>query len=842
MAMVALPFPNLPPQLSELRHLALDLRWTWSHVTDELWKRVDPELWSRTHNPWSVLQNISGERLQALAADEEFCRVLANFAAQRQQHFRDPGWFPSTHGEASLGGIAYFSMEFGIGAVLPLYSGGLGILAGDYLKTASDLNVPVVGIGLLFQQGYFRQIIDANGRQHELYPYNEAATMPIEPVILPNVGWLKIQLAFPGRTVQIRVWQAAIGRARLYLLDSNEPLNSPVDRGITGRLYGEGSETRLMQEIVLGVGGWRVIEALHPEIEICHINEGHAAFAVIEKTRALAAAEKLGFWDAFWASRAGNVFSTHTPVAAGFDRFSTSMLRKYLFCMECRPGEAIIPADSLLALGWQDQNSQDELFNMAYLAQRGSAVTLGVSRLHGEFSRRVFQPLFPRWPACEVPVGHVTNGVHTPTWDSIAADRLWTEACGQERWRSMPEDLKNRIAKVSDEELWAMRGDGRQRLIAIARNRLGTQLRERGFEPDIVGQADSVLDPNTLTIGFARRFTEYKRPNLLLTDPARLDALLGNDKRPIQIIVAGKAHPADIQGKDMISAWIELAHRPSRRRRVVFLEDYDITLAQEMVQGVDVWINTPRRPWEACGTSGMKVLVNGGLNCSILDGWWDEAYRPDLGWSIGGSRGGDAQLVGQRDADSLYRTLEQQIIPEFYDRDARGLPRAWLARIRASMSSLTPVFSSARMMRDYVEIAYLPLMKLARTRRAQDCRIAKELNFWARRVHRYWQGLHIGEPNIVREEEKWRFSVPIFLGEISAGDVRVELFAEARGDAASVVIQLHKEREIPGAINGHVYAGLLPASRAVEDYTVRIVPYHEAAQLPAELPLILWQH
>lgn len=840
--MVALPLPALPSQLSDLRNLALDLRWTWSHVADELWEKVDPELWARTRNPWSVLQNASGERLQRLAADEAFCRTLAEFSSLREQYLRNPGWYPSTHGTGSLGGVAYFSMEFGIGAALPLYAGGLGVLAGDYLKTASDLNVPVVGVGLLFQEGYFRQIVDANGRQHELYPYNEPAVMPIEPVILPDTGWLKIRLTLPGRTVQIRVWQAAIGRIKLYLLDSNEPLNSPVDRGITAKLYGEGSETRLMQEIVLGVGGWRVIEALHPETEVCHINEGHAAFAVIEKARALAAAEKLGFWDAFWASRAGNVFSTHTPVAAGFDRFSTEMLRKYIFCLECTQGETAIPAGSLLTLGWQDQNSRDELFNMAYLAQRGSAVTLGVSRLHGEFSRRIFQPLFPRWPACEVPVGHITNGVHIPTWDSIAADRLWTEACGRERWRGMPEDLKDRIAAVSDEELWAMRGDGRQRLVAIARNHLGTQLRERGFDPDIVSQADSVLDPNVLTIGFGRRFTEYKRPNLILSDLARLDKLLKNDKQPIQIVVAGKAHPADTQGKDMISAWIELARQSSHRRRVVFLEDYDITLAQELVQGVDVWINTPRRPWEACGTSGMKVLVNGGLNCSILDGWWDEAYRPDLGWAIGNGRGGDARLIDHRDAESLYAILEQQIIPEFYNRDARGLPRAWLARIRLSMSNLTPVFNSVRMLRDYVEVAYLPLVKQTRARRAESCKLAKELNNWARRAHRHWQSLHIGEPGAMREKDEWRFSVPVFLGEIPACDIRVELFAEAREEAAAEIVLLHKEQEIPGAINGHLYAGLVPARRPMEDYSVRIVPYHEAAHLPAELPLILWQH
>lgn len=839
--MVALPLPNLPPELSNLRHLALDLRWTWSHVADELWEKVDAELWSRTHNPWSLLQNTSAERLQRLAADEDFCRALNEFGALRENYLQNPGWFPLSHKEHALGGVAYFSMEFGIGAALPLYAGGLGVLAGDYLKTASDLNVPVIGIGLLFQEGYFRQIIDASGRQHELFPYNEPAVMPVEPVILPHQGWLKISLAFPGRTVRIRVWQATIGRVKLYLLDSNEPLNSPADRGITAKLYGGGSEIRLMQEIVLGVAGWRVIEAMHPEIEICHINEGHAAFAIIEKARALATADKLDFWDAFWASRAGNVFSTHTPVPAGFDRFPIDVLRKYLFCFDCAQGNTGVSPDDLIALGAESQDDGGELFNMAYLGQRGSAVTLGVSRLHGEFSRRIFQPLFPRWPACEVPVGHITNGVHIPTWDSIAADQLWTEACGQERWRSIPDNLHDLISRVSDERLWAMRGHGRQRLVTIARTHLATQLRERGHAPDTVAKAASILDPNVLTIGFARRFTEYKRPNLLLSDLSRLDALLTNEKTPIQIVVAGKAHPADTQGKDMIGAWIELARQSSHRRRVVFLEDYDIALAQELVQGVDVWINTPRRPWEACGTSGMKVLVNGGLNCSIMDGWWDEAYRPDLGWAIGDTRGGEAYHVDQQDADSLYRTLEQLIIPEFYDRDAEGMPRAWLGRIRASMSNLTPAFSSARMLRDYVEIAYLPLVNHARARRTEGCKLAKELRGWADSLRQHWTSLHIGEPSIGSEKDQWRFSVPVFLGEISPDTVRIELFTESSADGTAEAIRLHQEHAIPGAINGYVYAGLVSAARPAEDYTVRLVPYHEKAQLPAELPLILWQ-
>ncbi|KAF0096602.1 MAG: starch phosphorylase [Rhodospirillaceae bacterium] len=846
--MVALPLPDLPAEISALRILALDLRWTWSHEHDAFWERIDPRLWRRTRNPWSVLQSASARRLERLAADVAFRQQLADLMAARRNHVERPGWFVTSHGRAALGGVAYLSMEFGLGAALPLYAGGLGILAGDFLKTASDLDVPVIGIGLLYQEGYFRQMIDAEGMQQELYPNNDPAMMPVEPVLLGEGGWLRIRLRLPGRTLHLRVWQATVGRVKLYLLDSNDLLNSPADRGITAKLYAGGSEARLMQEIVLGVGGWRVVEALHPQTEICHINEGHAAFAVVERARHFAEKAKLSFWEALWATRAGNVFTTHTPVAAGFDSFSPGLLRKYLPILrrylpvvEGKSDGDGLALNDILGLGRIDPQNQDEPFNMAYLAQRGSALCLGVSRLHGEFSRRIFQPLFARWPACEVPIGHITNGVHTPTWDSIEADRIWTESCGKERWRSMADSLGEQIACVSDDELWTMRGKERQHLVGFARRHLATQLRERGFDPELVREADRALDPNVLTIGFARRFTGYKRPTLLLRDPVRLDRLLLNERQPIQLVVAGKAHPDDTEGKSMIRAWNDLARQPPYSRRVVFLEDYDIALAQELVQGVDLWVNTPRRPWEACGTSGMKVLVNGGLNCSVLDGWWDEAYQPEVGWSIGDGRGGDAVEVDARDAASLYDTLEQRIIPEFYDRDVAGLPRAWLARIRRSMSTLTPAFGSARMVHEYVEKAYLPLAKAQRARLADGCALAKSMREWSDKLQRHWSSLHAGEPTVIGADGRWRFTVPVFGGDLPLEAVRVELFADERHDAPAEVITLHQEHAIPGTTNGHIYAGEVAAARSAEDYTVRIVPYHPAARIPKELPLIVWQ-
>ncbi len=839
--MVALPLPELPNEISVLRSLALDLRWTWSHGGDALWSYVDEQLWERTHNPWVVLQSASAGRLKSLACDENFLKELARLAAARELHLQTPGWFQRTEGASRLGGVAYFSMEFGLGTALPLYAGGLGVLAGDFLKTASDLDVPIVGIGLLYQEGYFRQTVDASGAQQEFYPYNEPAAMPVEPVILPEGGWLRIPLELPGRVIQLRVWQATVGRARLYLLDSNDALNSPPDRGITAKLYGGRTETRLMQEIALGVGGWRVMEALHPEIEICHVNEGHAAFAVIERARHLALKENIGFWEALWATRAGNIFTTHTPVAAGFDQFHADLLRKYLPYVEGALSGHGVELDDVLALGRLNAHDGNEPFNMAYLASRSSAITIGVSRLHGEFSRRIFQPLFPRWPSCEVPVTHITNGVHVPTWDSAEADRLWTESCGKERWRSPIAEHGEGIAGVFDEALWAMRGKSRDRVVRVARKHLAAQLRGRGFTPEAVREADTVLDANVLTLGFARRFTEYKRPNLLLSNPNRLGRLLLSEKWPVQIVVAGKAHPADVMGKEMIREWIEMAHQPRFRRHMVFLEDYDIDLAQELVRGVDVWINTPRRPWEACGTSGMKVLVNGGLNCSIRDGWWDEAYDPEVGWALGDGRGGPAQEVDARDAESLYEILETKVVPVFYDRDAEGLPRAWLQRIRKSMSTLTSAFSSTRMMRQYVEMAYLPRAQAVRERLKDKCAKAKALNEWYRTLYRRWPTLHIGRSTISRADSAWQIAVPIYMGEVSPDSVHVELFADAKGELLPEVILLHQERAIPGSSNGYIYAGVVETSRPADDYTVRAVPHHLDAVLPAELPLIAWQ-
>jgi glycogen phosphorylase len=839
--MPALPTRDLPEELTALGELALDLRWTWSHEADALWEQVDAQAWQRTQNPWVILQDISADRLRALAADHGFVAELKRLARARQAYLDTPGWFSTAHGPSALSGVAYFSMEFGLGEALPLYAGGLGILAGDFLKTASDLGLPVVGVGLLYQEGYFRQMIDASGVQHEAYPFNDPGSMPIRPALGPDGAWLRIHLGLPGGTVLLRVWQALVGRIKLYLLDANEPLNSPADRGITGKLYDAGTEIRILQEIVLGVAGWRAVEALAPEVEICHLNEGHAAFAVLERARAYMRRSGLSFWEALWATRAGNLFTTHTPVAAGFDRFPPDLLGKYARYLEAFLAETGIAPDELLALGRAFPDDESEPFNMAYLAIRGSMQSFGVSRLHGQVSRRIFQPLFQRWPEAEVPVSHVTNGVHVPSWDSRRADDLWTEACGKERWRGAPDDLSVLVSGLSDDELWALRGEGRRGLVREVRARLAHQLGRRGYPPEILEQAANVFDLNSLTLGFARRFTDYKRPNLLLKDLARLGRLLNSLSRPVQLVVAGKAHPADEEGKRMIREWIDLARRPDFRRRVVFLEDYDIALAQELVQGVDVWVNTPRRPWEACGTSGMKVLVNGGLNLSERDGWWEEAFTPEFGWSIGDGREYPAGEHDTAEAEALYSILEREVVPEFYTRDAAGIPRRWLERVRRSMAVLTPTYSSSRMARDYVERFYLIGASELRRRTCDQGEPARAMRRWEFRLQRHWSGLEIGAPDLSRDGETWCFLVPVDLGKVSAEDVVVQLYANPKDGEAPFLGELRSGEAIPGATNGYVYRGSAPATRPAEDYTVRIIPSHPGARIPAELPLIVWQ-
>jgi starch phosphorylase len=829
----------VPPALAVLVELSLDLRWTWSHATDHVWETLDRDTWERTANPWLILQTVPLQRLEELAADPAFTSELARLARARRDYLEAPSWCVRNVPGSLSCTVAYFSMEYGLSEALPIYSGGLGVLAGDHLKTASDLGLPLVGVGLLYQQGYFRQVLDSDGNQLELQPQNAPADLPVAPVLATDGSRLAVLVDLPGRTVRLRVWHARIGRVPLYLLDSNDPLNSPGDRGITAQLYTAGAEQRFLQEALLGIGGWRTLRALGIEPQVCHLNEGHAALVTLERARSCMKDRGLSFDEALWATRPGNVFTTHTPVAAAFDAFPAALLRKYGAAYAESFG---VDQRTLLALGRCRPDDDEEPFNMAFLAARTCGSINGVSALHGSVSRRILQPLFPRWPETEVPVTHVTNGVHVPSWDSAAADALWTDACGSDRWREPRDDVAAPLAQVSDERLWSMRGAQRGELIGYARSRVALQLAQRGSDQRAIRRAASALDPNTLTLGFARRFTAYKRPHLLLQDPDRLARLLNDEARPVQIVVAGKAHPADARGKTMVREWVEFVSRPDVRQRAVFVEDYDLALAATLVKGIDVWINTPLRPWEASGTSGMKVLVNGGLNLSSLDGWWAEAYEPEVGWALGDGEGSaDPDATPSRaEVDRLFELLERRIVPEFYDRDAGGIPRRWVGRIRASMTRLTARFSSSRMVLQYLREQYLPAAREREARAADGAAPARELAAWARRVRTCWREVHVGALQAGAAAAGTQFQVPVYLGEMRPDDVAVQLYAEARGPEPAVCLDMQRGASLAGAANGFVYTAALQTARPHGDFTPRVVPRARHARVPLELPLIRW--
>jgi starch phosphorylase len=655
-------------------------------------------------------------------------------------------------------------------------------------------------------------------------------------VVDPNGDRLRISLEFPGRTILLRIWQITIGRTMLYVLDSNDPFNAPADRGLTSALYGGNSEVRLLQEIILGVGGCRLIEALGLDIDIYHLNEGHAAFVVIERARQFMKAHGTSLREALWATRAGNVFTTHTAVPAGFDTVPSAEIETHRPYFDEYVRSLGLSWSELLGLGRQNPDDSDEPFNMAWLAVRGCSWVNGVSQLHGSVSRRLFAGLFPGWPVQQVPIGHVTNGVHVPSWDSPWTDALWTEAAGKERWRGDVSALTESILRFSDEDLWRLRAHERADLVRFARERLQQRFARHASRDEAARTAGAVLHPDALTLGFARRFASYKRPNLLLSDPERLVRLLTSPQRPVQLIVAGKAHPRDEEGKRLIQQWAQFAARPEVREHVAFLVDYDMRLATELVQGIDVWLNTPRRPWEASGTSGMKVLVNGGLNLSTLDGWWAEAFEPDCGWALGDTV--EAPDDDVQEATQLYSLLEDVVVPAFYERDAAGFPRRWIARMRASMARLAPRFSSARMLQEYVEQAYLPGASSYRRRADCACGVAQALDRWSRHLERHWAGIRFGDVTSDVSGARLTISVPVYLGDIDPGFVRVELYADPLGAGDPVV---HQMTHVQSIENGAIYGTTIDTARPPGDFTPRVVPYHPEARVPIECPLIAWQ-
>jgi starch phosphorylase len=831
--------PSHAESYEVLTELALDLRWAFNHSADKLWERLDPELWDLTHNPWVVLQTVSRERLQTVIADPAFQELLTEVHQETQTAERPEAWFQQAHPGSALKTVAYFSMEFMLSEALPIYSGGLGNVAGDQLKTASNLGVPVVGVGLLYQLGYFRQEIDAQGQQLALYPFNDPGQLPIKPVREANGEWLRFSIDFPGAKVWVRTWQVRVGRAKLYLLDTNDPANIPAHRGITSELYGGGRELRLKQEQVLGIAGWRLLRALGLQPEVCHLNEGHAAFAVLERARSYMADNKVPFDLALTVTRAGNLFTTHTPVAAGFDFFTPELMEKYF--KKYAEEELSISFDELLGLGRRDPHDPSEPFNMAFLAIRGSGAVNGVSRLHGQVSRRIFQPLFPRWPEIEVPVAYVTNGVHMPTWDSAEADHLWEDCCGKTRWHGELECMEQDIRAASDSQLWQLRADSRKALVDYVRKQDARQLAGQGASPDDVSRVSQILDPNTLTLGFARRFATYKRPNLLLRNDRRLTELLTNKDRPIQLVLAGKAHPQDMEGQNMIRQWVEFSRRSEVRSHVVFLSDYDVLMAEQLVQGVDVWLNTPRRPWEASGTSGMKVLVNGGLNCSELDGWWAEAYSPEVGWAIGdGQEHGDDPRWDVADAETLYGLLEREVVPEFYSRNEKGIPARWVAKMRESMARLTPRFSTNRVVRQYTDNYYLEAASGYLARAADHGRLGRDLLEWQEALAKHWSALRFGAATSVQQGDQHVFQVQVYLDELDPDAVKVELYADGVNGGEPVRLPMVRGERLVGSANGFIYIARVPASRPARDYTPRISAHHIGAFVPLEASHILW--
>ncbi len=830
--------PSLAEGMETLTELSLNIRWSWNHAADELWQQLDPELWEMTHNPWIILQSVSRDRLEKHLNDKDFKKKMNDLVSMKEHLNTTPAWFQQNHSNASLKCIAYFSMEYMLSEALPIYVGGLGNVAGDQLKSASDLGVPVVAVGLLYQQGYFRQKIDKEGNQQAMFPFTDPGQLPVKPLRLPNGEWLRLKISLAGHTVWLRTWEVQVGRVKLYLLDSNDVVNLPEHREITGELYGGGREMRIKQEILLGIGGWKLLQALGIHPEVCHMNEGHAAFLTLERASSFMKENGISFEAALAVTRAGNLFTTHTAVAAGFDHFSPSLM--WQFFDDYAKNELGIDFNNMMALGRDNPFDTSEYFNMAYLAIRCSGAVNGVSRLHGKVSRHLFSALFPRQPLDEIPIGHVTNGVHMPSWDGPFADKVWTDACGKNRWKGELETLEKDISKIKDETLWQMRNDCRNVLVNFIRQRFEVQSDVAGQSSEFIETAQHVFNPNTLTLGFARRFVPYKRPDLLLHDEERFVRILTNSEHPVQLVIAGKAPPFDESGKALIRTWIQFIQKHNLYNHVVFLSDYDVLLTKHMVQGTDVWINTPRRPWEASGTSGMKVLVNGGINLSELDGWWAEAYTSEVGWALGdGNEHGEDPAWDAREAEDLYELLEKQVIPEFYSRNEKDIPEKWINRMRKSMAQLTPRFSANRVVREYTENYYLPAANNYIKRAAEKGAAGTKITRLHKELLKQWNYVQFGEVRTEDKDNGHFFHVQVKLNGLSPDIVSVELYANGLNNEVPVKIKMDHVAFANGLTE---YVAHTDNSRPASDYTACIFPNYENISVPLEDNLILWQH
>ncbi len=773
--------PSLTPELSRLQRIANNLWWTWEPEARELFKRIDLELWHAVrHNPVEMLGTLQQATLESLAADEGFMSNLEQVDEKLGSYLSSPTWFEKSHGKEHQLRTAYFSMEFGFHEALPIYSGGLGILSGDHLKSASDLGIPLVAIGLLYRQGYFRQYLNIEGWQQEYYPENDFYNLPLCLERDANRVPLVVEVDLPGRKLKAHIWRAQVGRVPLYLLDTNLEENTPEDREVTAQLYGGDQEMRIRQEILLGIGGIRALRLLGIDPNVCHMNEGHSAFLGLERTRLIMAEQGVSFKEAMESVRAGTVFTTHTPVEAGIDHFPPDLLEKYLGKYYRSIG---ISKDEFLGLGRQNPNNHHEPFCMAVLALKLAAYANGVSELHGEVSRHMWKSLWPELPEEHLPLSSITNGVHAKTWLSPDMAGLLTRYLGN-RWLDEPTNqaVWRRMSRIPDAELWRAHERSRERLVGFARERLKVQLGQVGATPKEIEAADEVLDPEILTIGFARRFATYKRGTLLLRDPVRLARILNNAERPVQIVFAGKAHPHDNEGKELIRQIVQFSKQEPFRHRIVFIEDYDMSVARHLVQGVDVWLNTPRRPLEASGTSGMKVAFNGGLNMSILDGWWCEGYRGNNGWAIGkGEVYSDIEFQNEVEGRAIYDLLEKEIVPLFYDRGGDSMPRGWISWMKNSMMSLCPVFSTDRMVQEYSERFYMNSYNHWQQLAADNLRLACDLSRWKGHIRNLWGKIRIEgvESNVTDEVasgSRILASARVFLGELSLQEVSVEAY------------------------------------------------------------------
>jgi starch phosphorylase len=841
-------FPDVPQELTPLLELAHNMWWVWNPDAVELFRRLDRQLWEElNHNPVKFLGAIEQSKLKAAAQDEGYLAHLKRVYETFRGHLDEPGWFQKTYPDKSDLLVAYFSAEFGIHESLPIYSGGLGILAGDHLKSASEIGLPLMGVGLLYRNGYFQQYLSADGWQQEAYPELDFYNLPVEPMRYTDSSEVHVRVDLPDNAVFCKVWRVKVGRIPLYLLDTNLQENAPADREITARLYGGGTEMRIRQEIVLGIGGVRLLEALNIKPAIFHMNEGHSAFLALERIRVLLEDSMMSFDEARQAVMATNIFTTHTPVPAGIDTFSPDMMVKYFrnYIPTLRLDE-----EGFLALGRENVGDRKQGFSMAVAAIRLADTVNGVSKLHEEVSRKMWHNLWPNVPVDEVPIKHVTNGIHVKSWLSPdirdVLDRYLSS-----RWTSKPADQSvwEGVEQIPDEELWRAHERRRERMVTWVRRKLKDQLIWRGAAYDDVAAAEEVLDPEALTLGFARRFATYKRGALLLRDPERLKKLLGDAKRPVQIIFAGKAHPADNEGKDLIRTIVQFARQAGVRKRLVFLENYDVNVARYLVQGVDVWLNTPRRPHEASGTSGMKAAANGVLNCSVLDGWWVEGYSPDVGWAIGnGEMYNDPTLQDQIESQTLYDLLEKEIVPLFYDRGTDRLPRRWIERMKNCIRKLAPVFSTNRMVREYAEKFYVPALDRGRVLASEGLKRSVELAHAKDHFRQHWGGIkivgvHCNGNGHYKVGQKVSIEAMVDLPDFRPDDVAVQLYAgpiTAAGDFehAQPLLMNHVREMGP---NRHLFAGEIECDGSGRHgYAVRILPRHPDLATQFEPGLILW--